>query len=111
MFPNPVVTTFVYFVQMLYCSLLLKEGEVAMPRLSIDLTPEQHKRLKAIAALRGQSIKDYVLQQSLEGAPMTEQEALQELDAFLKPRVEEAQSGRTISRSASEIFETVRKAT
>jgi Antitoxin ParD len=82
-----------------------------MPRLSIDLTPEQHKRLKAIAALRGQSIKDYVLQRSLESAPMTEQEALQELDAFLKPRVEEAKSGKAVSRSASEIFEAVRKAT
>ena len=36
-----------------------------MPRLSIDITPEQHKRLKASAALCGQSIKDYVLERSL----------------------------------------------
>ena len=32
-----------------------------MPRLSIDISPEQHQKLKAIAALKGQSIKEYVL--------------------------------------------------
>jgi predicted transcriptional regulator len=80
-----------------------------MPRLSIELTPEQHKRLKAIAALRGQSIKDYVLQRSLESIPSTEQEALQQLDALLRGRVEEAETGRVVSKSASEIFETVQK--
>ena len=79
-----------------------------MPRLSIELTPDQHKRLKAIAALRGQSLKDYVLQQSLDSIPMTEQEALQELDDLLKARVEEAERGNLVS--AREIFETVRKA-
>ena len=31
-------------------------------RLSIEITQEQHQRLKAISALRGQSIKDYVLE-------------------------------------------------
>jgi len=81
-----------------------------MPRLSIELTPDQHKRLKAIAALRGQSLKDYVLQQSLDSIPMTEQEALQELDDLLKARVEEAERGKVVSKSAREIFETVRKA-
>ncbi len=81
-----------------------------MPRLSIELTPDQHKRLKAIAALRGQSLKDYVLQQSLDSIPMTEQEALQELDDLLKARVEEAERGKVISKSAREIFETVRTA-
>lgn len=80
-----------------------------MPRLSIELTPEQHKRLKAIAALRGQSIKDYVLQQSLESISTTEQEALRQLDALLRGRVEEAETGQVVSKSASEIFETVQK--
>lgn len=80
-----------------------------MPRLSIELTPEQHKRLKAIAALRGQSIKDYVLEKSLGGAPMTEQQALDQLDAFLQPRLQQAEAGQTVSRTATEIFETVQK--
>ncbi|WP_162025647.1 MULTISPECIES: hypothetical protein [unclassified Lentimonas] len=34
-------------------------------RISIDVTPGQHKRLKALAALSGQSIKDYVLGRTL----------------------------------------------
>ncbi|MBL4757650.1 MAG: DUF1778 domain-containing protein [Rhizobiales bacterium] len=32
-----------------------------MPRLSIDITTEQHQHLKAMAALSGQSIKEFVL--------------------------------------------------
>jgi hypothetical protein len=36
------------------------QGDVTMPRISIDVTDQQHQRLKAFAALRGQSIKDYV---------------------------------------------------
>jgi uncharacterized protein (DUF1778 family) len=81
-----------------------------MPRLSIELTPEQHKRLKAIAALRGQSIKDYVLEKSLGGGvPMTEQQALDQLDALLHPRLEQAESSQIVSRTATEIFEAVRK--
>jgi uncharacterized protein (DUF1778 family) len=36
-----------------------------MRRLSIEITLEQHQKLKAIAALRGKSIKDYVLERVL----------------------------------------------
>lgn len=32
-----------------------------MPRLSIDITTQEHKQLKAIAALKGKSVKQYVL--------------------------------------------------
>jgi uncharacterized protein (DUF1778 family) len=32
-----------------------------MSRISIDVTPEEHQKLKAMAALKGKSIKDYVL--------------------------------------------------
>jgi predicted transcriptional regulator len=82
-----------------------------MPRLSIDLTPEQHKRLKTIAALRGQSIKEYVLQQSLGTLPIAEQQALEQLDALLQPRLDEAERGHVVTTSAAEIFERVRKRT
>ena len=40
-----------------------------MPRLSIDITAEEHQKLKAIAALKGQSIKEYVLHRTLGDAP------------------------------------------
>lgn len=33
-------------------------------RLSIEITREQHRYLKAIAALQGQTIKDYVLERT-----------------------------------------------
>ena len=32
-----------------------------MSRISIDVTDSEHKKLKALAALKGRSIKDYVL--------------------------------------------------
>ena len=56
--------------------------------LSIELSPEQHQLLKAAAAIQGKSIKDYVLSRTLPGND--EQEALRQLETFLKPRIEAA---------------------
>jgi uncharacterized protein (DUF1778 family) len=74
-------------------------------RLSIDITPEQHQRLKAIAALQGQSMKDYVLNRVLPNTPETaeENEVLRQLEAFLEPRIKAAQ-GETVSKSVTQIF-------
>lgn len=68
-------------------------------RLSIDITQEQHKMLKATAAMQGKSIKDYVLERTLPD----EEAALKELEAFLKPRVEEALSGERSNKTVDEI--------
>ena len=80
-----------------------------MPRLSIDITPEEHQKLKAIAALKGQSIKDFVLKRTLGEAPavndMSEDEALEALSNFLKPRIEQARRGELSTKS----FEDIRK--
>ena len=80
-----------------------------MPRLSIDITVEEHQKLKAIAALKGQSIKDFVLKRTLGEAPaledMSEDEALKALSDFLKPRIEQAQRGELSTKS----FEDIRK--
>lgn len=82
-----------------------------MPRLSIDISSEQHQKLKAIAALKGQSIKDYVLEQSLRDVPVISDqddfEALEKLEAFLLTRKTEAQSGSVVKTSAQDIFESV----
>lgn len=79
-----------------------------MRRLSIELTMEQHKRLKAIAALRGKSIKDYVLELVLPTFPETEgtevTEALAQLEAFLTPRIEAAHRGEVSDKSVEQIF-------
>ena len=84
-----------------------------MSRLSIEVTPEQHQRLKAIAALHGQSIKDYVLARALPDVPdldssLTEEEALRRLEAFLAPRIAAAERGDFSELSVEEIFAQVR---
>ena len=74
-------------------------------RLSLEVTPEQHQRLKAVAALRGQSIKDYILNRVLPETPTEdEDEALRQLEAFLEPRIKAAQAG-VVNKSVKQIFE------
>ena len=78
-----------------------------MPRLSIDITPEEHQKLKAIAALKGESIKDYVLKRTLGDAPalddMSEGEAVAALADFLKPRIDQARRGELSTKSMADI--------
>ena len=70
-------------------------------RLSIEITPEQHQKLKASAALQGKSTKEYVLERTL---PDTDQEAaLRELEDFLKPRFEAAGRGEWSEQTVDEI--------
>lgn len=75
-----------------------------MSRLSIELTPDQHQKIKAVAALHGCSIRDYVLERILP-SPTEEQAAFKELEDFLKPRLEAAQRGETVTMSAKQVFE------
>jgi len=74
-------------------------------RLSIEISPEQHQRLKASAALQGKSIKDYVLDRTLPDSD--EQTALLELEGFLKSRVEAAKKNDFSSKSIVDIFDEV----
>ena len=74
-------------------------------RLSIEITADQHQRLKAAAALQGQSIKDYVLKRTLPN--LEERIALQKLEEFLKPRIEAANNGQLSSKSVDDIFNEV----
>ena len=78
-----------------------------MPRLSIDISPEDHQQLKAMAALNGQSIKDYVLSRALVDMPnpatMTDAEALQALKALLAPRLAEVDAGEVVTANADDI--------
>lgn len=73
-----------------------QERRDIMSRISIEVTPEEHQRLKAFAALRGQTIKDYILERSLPpllGEELTEEEAMRQLEQLLIPRIEEARRG------------------
>ena len=81
-----------------------------MSRLSIELTPEQHNRLKAMAALEGKSIKEYVVERVIPPVSendTTSDEALRQLEAFLKPRVIEAEKGKVVTKSVESIFNEV----
>ncbi|MDH5553541.1 MAG: antitoxin [Nitrosomonas sp.] len=75
-----------------------------MSRLSVDLTPEQHQKIKAVAAMQGKSIKEYVLNRILPTSS-DEEMALQELEAFLDERVKLAKAGKISQKSAEEIFQ------
>ncbi len=75
-------------------------------RLSIEVTSEQHKKLKAMAALQGETIKNYVLKRTL---PEDNEYALQELERFLKPRIESAKNGAVSDKTVSDIFDEVLK--
>lgn len=78
-----------------------------MPRLSIDITAEEHQKLKAIAALKGQSIKEYVLNRTLGDAPsldgMSENDAFAALAGFLGPRIDQARRGEVSQISIRDI--------
>jgi len=74
-----------------------------MSRLTIEITEQQHQSIKALAAMQGKSIKEYAMQRLL---PLTadEEKAMQELEEFLKPRIEAAERGEVVSTSVMAIF-------
>jgi hypothetical protein len=71
---------------------------------TIEITDQQHKNIKALAAMQGKSIKEYAVQRLL---PLTadEEKAMQELEEFLTPRIEAAECGEVVSTSVMAIFE------
>ncbi len=77
-----------------------------MSRLSIDLTPEQHQKIKAVAAMQGKSIKEYVLTQILPTSS-DEDMALHELEMLLDERVRSVKAGKISQKSVEEIFQEV----
>lgn len=77
-----------------------------MSRLSIDLTPEQHQKIKAVAAMQGKSIKEYVLTQILPTSS-DEDMALRELEVLLDKRVRSVKAGKISQKSVEEIFQEV----
>lgn len=72
-----------------------------MSRLTIDMTGEQHQRIKALAAMQGKSMKEYVMER-LFPVSDTEVQAWRELQALLHTRIAEAEesgvSGKTVKQ-------------
>ena len=77
-----------------------------MSRISIDVTQQEHQRLKAMAALQGKTIKQFVLASTI-GAPANETKDLAELEALLRSRLKQVEAGQVSTRTASEIFDEV----
>lgn len=76
-----------------------------MSRISIDVTPEEHQKLKAMAALQGKSIKDYVIERTVGAAADTEEEkALEALESLLNARIRGAKNGVASRRTVGAIF-------
>lgn len=76
-------------------------------RISIDVTPEQHRQLKALAAVKGQSIKDYVLDRTIGRGD--EAKAMKELEKLLDARIQESREKGPSKRTIKEIFEDAKK--
>lgn len=75
-----------------------------MSRLTIEVTEQQHQRIKALAALQGQSIKEYALQRLFPLTPdADEAQAMQALKSLLEPRIAAALRGEVSEQSLSEI--------
>lgn len=78
-----------------------------MSRISIDVTEEEHKRLKALAALKGVSLKEYMLSSAMDSAGESEQKTLEELEFFLRCRIDQAEKEGVSSQTVDDIFESV----
>jgi hypothetical protein len=78
-----------------------------MNRISIDVTPEQHQRLKALAALQGKTIKDFVLECTLGGEQADS--ALRELEVLLDQRIQKNREGGRSPRTVADIFREARE--
>ena len=81
-----------------------------MSRISIDVTDAEHQRLKAMAALQGKTIKEFVLASTLgrEQPGSDEANALAELEDLLEKRLANARENGFSTRTVEDIFQQAR---
>lgn len=77
-----------------------------MSRLSIDLSSEQHQKIKALAVLEGKSIKDLVLDKVFDGSTASDK-AMEELLLLLDQRLTRANQGSVSTRTPHDIAKAV----
>jgi hypothetical protein len=75
-----------------------------MSRLTIDISDQQHQRLKAMAALQGKSIRQYALER-LFPAPTEGEDAWAELKTLLGERIAEGLAGGVANKSIDAIVD------
>ncbi|MDY6785469.1 MAG: antitoxin [Cyanobacteriota bacterium] len=76
-----------------------------MSRITIDVTSEQHQQIKAMAAVQGKSIKEFVLEKLFPADAGEEEQAWQELKALLSERIAAAERGEVSTKTFSQVFE------
>ena len=76
-----------------------------MSRITIDVTSEQHQQIKAMAAVQGKSIKEFVLEKLFPADVGEEEQAWQELKALLSERIAAAERGEVSTKTFSQVFE------
>ncbi len=77
-----------------------------MSRLSIEISSKQHQHIKALAAMEGISIKEFVMDKLFANED-DEKQSWQKLQQFLTSRLEEAENGDISERSLAEITDAV----
>jgi Antitoxin ParD len=75
-----------------------------MSRITIEVTDEQHQQIKAMAAVLGKSIKEFVLER-LFPTDTGEEEAWQELKELLSERIAAAERGELSTQTFAQVFE------
>jgi hypothetical protein len=75
-----------------------------MSRLTIDITDQQHQRLKALAALQGKTIKQYAIER-LFPSQSGEDQAWHELKVLLEQRITEGLKGGVSAKSIDAIVD------
>lgn len=75
-----------------------------MSRLTIDISEQQHKSLKALAALQGKTIKQYAIERLFPGN-VDNDPAWQELRGLLTSRINDGLAGKVSARSIGDILD------
>lgn len=75
-----------------------------MSRLTIDITDQQHKSLKAMAALQGKTIKQYALERLFPDNADADK-AWQDLKTLLESRINDGLAGKVSAKSVGEILD------
>jgi uncharacterized protein (DUF1778 family) len=76
-----------------------------MSRITIEVTDEQHQQIKAMAAVLGKSIKEFVLERLFPSNDLEEEQAWQELKELLKERIVAAERGEVSAKTFSQVLE------
>ena len=73
-----------------------------MSRLSIEISAKQHQHIKTLAAVKGQSMKEFVMERLLPDES-DEEQSWQELKHLLSSRIKAAEDGAISTKSISQV--------